>query len=309
MIEVVVQTVTRPVAGVRRFVLAAADGGLLPAFAPGDHIEVETPCGIVRPYSLCGDPARRDVYEIAVLREGQGRGGSRSMHDALAKGRGLRISEPRGLFPLRPGAAFTRLVAGGIGATPLVAMAHHLARERLAFDFHYCARDRDGLVFLPELQRLVPPEALHVHLSGGDEARRFDPRRHPLTDAARSAVYCCGPDRLMSAVRQAYRDVCPVHTESFKPSMPDDAMAFEVVLARTQRTVPVKADESILVALWRAGIERPLSCETGICGTCRTPWCGGEPEHRDALLTEDERKREMLICVSRCRLKTLVLDI
>lgn len=307
MREVIVQAVTRPVAGIRRFVLAAADGAPLPAFAPGDHIEVETPCGIARPYSLCGDPLRRDTYEIAVLREAQGRGGSRSMHDALAKRRRLKISEPRHQFPFQPGSSFTRLIAGGIGATPLVAMAYELAQKKLAFDFHYCARTRDSLVFLPELERLAPPGALHVHLSSGLDAKRFDPHLYSLM--AGSTVYCCGPASLMQSVREAYADTCPVHMESFKPNLPDDAAAFDVVLARSQRTVPVKADESILVALWRAGIERPLSCETGICGTCRTPWCGGEPEHRDTLLSDDEKAREMLICVSRCRSKTLVLDI
>ncbi|HEV2570890.1 MAG TPA: PDR/VanB family oxidoreductase [Beijerinckiaceae bacterium] len=307
MREMVVAAVTRPVAGVRRFVLAAADGRPLPAIAPGDHIEVETPCGLLRPYSLCGDPAQRETYEIAVLREVQGRGGSRAMHDALAKGRRLRISEPRSLFPLRSGASFYRLIAGGIGATPLVAMAHHLVREKQRFDFHYCARNRESLVFWPELERLVPHGALHVHLSTGEDARRFVPRADPPPEGC--AVYCCGPLSLMEAVHTAYSGLYPVHSESFKPQVPDDATAFEVVLARSGRTVPVKADESILVALWRAGIERPLSCETGICGTCRTPWCGGEPEHRDSVLSAEERQREMLICVSRCRSKTLVLDI
>ena len=307
MIDVVVQAVTRPVAGVRRFVLARVDGQPLPLAAPGDHVDVETPCGIVRPYSLCGDPARQDVCEIVVLREAQGRGGSRAMHDALAKGRRLRISEPRSLFLLHSGASFIRLIAGGIGATPLVAMAHHLARAKQPFDFHYCARDRESLVLLPELERLVPRGALHVHLSVGEDARRFAPDADPPPEGC--SVYCCGPSSLMEAVRVAYAGLCPVHTESFKPQVPDDAMAFEVVLARSRRTVPVKADESILVALWRSGIERPLSCETGICGTCRTPWCGGEPEHRDNLLSAEEREREMLICVSRCRSKTLVLDI
>lgn len=307
--EVVIDSVTRTAAGIRRFTLVAADGSPLPAFEPGDHIEVMTPAGELRPYSLCGDPARTDRYEIAVLRLADGRGGSRAMHDRLAKGRTLRISDPRGLFRLVPGAGFYRLIGGGVGVTPLVAMARHMAREGAEFDFHYCARTRDQLAFLEDLAELLPPNRLHLHVSEGVIGRRFDPARHPLADPENSVVYCCGPASLMDAVERAYRGVCPVHAEPFAPVLPPDATAFEVVLARTGRTIRVKDDESILVALWRAGIQRPLSCEVGICGTCRTAWLAGEPDHRDVMLTEEERGREMLICVSRCRSPQLVLDI
>lgn len=304
-----VAAITRCVHGLKRLDLVSADGTPLAPFEAGDHIEVLTPTGDSRPYSLCGDPARQDVYSLAILREAGGRGGSKAMHDRVAVGSLLEVSRPRHSFPLVEQGRHWRLVAGGIGATPLVAMAHRLNAIGASFEFHYCASRADRLIFLDELRGLVPPDRLHIHVSGGDPGARFRPA--DWLGQGDEHVYCCGPEALMSAVSAATADWSPdlVHIESFKPSIPDDATEFEVELGRSGALVRVARTESVLVALWKAGYRRPLSCETGICGTCRTPFLAGEVEHRDAMLTDEERKREMLICVSRCRSARLVLDI
>lgn len=305
-----VAAIQRHVGGLRRFDLVSADGSPLAPFDAGDHIDVLTPTGDCRPYSLCGDPARQDVYSLAILREGNGRGGSKAMHDRVAVGSVLEVSRPRHNFPLVEEGRHWRLVAGGIGATPLVAMAHRLAAIGASFEFHYCATKADRLIFLDELGRIVPPGRLHIHVSGGNPDARFRPEDW-MGRGGEEHVYCCGPESLMKAVSAATENWPSqrVHLESFKPALPDDATAFEVELARSGTLVRVTDTESVLVALWKAGYRRPLSCETGICGTCRTPYLAGEVDHRDAMLSEDERKREMLICVSRCRSERLILDI
>ncbi|WP_394839075.1 PDR/VanB family oxidoreductase [Pendulispora rubella] len=306
MPKLVVRAMTRCALGIKRFELVHPEGAALPAFTAGAHVDVTTPIGLVRPFSLCNDPAERHRYVLAVLRESQGRGGSKAMHDKIAPGHTLSVSEPKNDFPLEEEGEHWTLVAGGIGATPLVAMAYRLHALRRCFDFHYCARSREHLPFRAELEALVAPDRLHIH------ANERAPLARLLAKPSKNAfVYCCGPPSLMGAVRSATADWSAdrVRFEAFKVDVPEDATAFEVELARSGQIVPVRETESILVALWRAGITRPLSCEVGICGTCRTPYLEGEPEHKDTLLTPEERQRELLVCISRCRGRKLVLDI
>ena len=306
-----VKAITRPTIGLKIFELVSADDRPLQPAQAGDHIEITPPEGPTRAYSLCGDPADTSRYFVAVLRDSHGRGGSKAMHDKVAIDSILDASGPRSGFPLEENARRYILIGGGIGITPLVAMAHRLSAIGADFQVHYTAPSMQKLIFREQLAALTETGHLHLYESRGDNAARFDPQ-YWLEDVKEDTlVYCCGPEKLMKAVRGA--TTCwpkgNVRFESFKATTPENAEAFEVELARSGVVIPVYETESILTALWRAGFPRPLSCETGICGTCRTPYLDGDPDHRDEMLTEDERRREMLICVSRCNSARLVLDI
>jgi len=307
--KVRVKSIDRRTHHVRLFELVDPDGGALPPFAAGAHVEIATPAGVARPYSLCSDPADRYRYVVAVLRESAGRGGSKAMHDRVAVGHVLDISEPRNHFALEEHGHHWRLIAGGIGATPLVAMAHRLRALGRSFDFHYCARSSDHLAFCDALAVLVEPDRLHLHVS--DLAGRFEAAHWlgPARDGQH--VYCCGPQPLMDAVEAATADWPDglVHLEQFKAEPAPESSDFEIELMRSGAVVPVKRTESILVALWKANHRVPSSCEIGICGTCRVGCLGGEPDHLDTHLSPQEREREILVCVSRSRSPRLQLDL
>ncbi|WP_285773620.1 PDR/VanB family oxidoreductase [Microtetraspora sp. NBRC 13810] len=296
------------VVGVR---LALPSGGTLPAWTPGAHIDVLLPGGPVRQYSLCGDPAERARWRIAVLREPGGRGGSRWIADELAEGATVRVRGPRNNFPLRPAERYV-FVAGGIGITPLLPMVGAVAAAGADWVLHYGGRTRASMAFLGELAR--HGDRVHVHPQ--DETGLLDldavlggPERDAL-------VYCCGPAGLIEAVELRCRDRAPgtLRVERFAAApvaAEGEDTAFDVVCARSGLTVPVPAGTSVLQALEDAGIDVLSSCTEGICGTCETVVLEGEPDHRDSLLTDEERAAgdTMMICVSRCRGARLVLDL
>ena len=307
-----VKSIRRSAAGIKEFELVDLDGKDLAPFTAGSHIEIAAPGGLIRPYSLCNDPAENHRYVVAVLRESHGRGVSKSMHDKVAPGHLLDVSEPKNHFQLdEADDHHCVLLAGGIGATPLLAMAYRLRALGKPFEFHYCVRSTDRLAFRSELEAIVAPERLHLHVSNGQPERRIDIAQVLSNAGVAAQVYCCGPPSLISAVNGACanRPGIRFRYEQFKTEIPEDATAFEVELARSGKVVQIRDNESILVALWRAGCSRPFSCEVGICGTCRTPYLGGEPDHKDELLTMQERNSELLICVSRSRSPRLTLDV
>ena len=312
MRQLQVRSIEQPTYGIKLFELVAPSGERLLPFTAGAHVHITAPGGIARPYSLCGDPADRDRYVVAVLREPQGRGGSKALHDKVAVGHLLEVSEPRNDFALDLSEdRHCILIAGGIGATPLIAMAHQLHSEGRSFEVHYGARSTERLIFRDRLQALVAPERLHLYAGDGNVTRRMNAEIILQNADPTSIVYCCGPSSLLAAVKSACAAAPGVdlHFEQFKIETPQDASAFEVELARSGKRVPVRDNESILVALWRAGCARPFSCEVGICGACRTRYLAGDPEHRDSMLSAEERERELLICVSRSRSARLTLDI
>lgn len=308
-------TAVRPLAAdVVGFELRDPGGAALPPFTAGAHVPVRTPAGAVRRYSLTNDPAERDRYAIAVKRDAAGRGGSVSMADRLRAGDRLPVAAPRNEFALHPRARRFLFVAGGIGITPVVAMIRQLRHDDAArFDLVYCARDRDHAAFADELAAPVRNGRVRLHFDGGDPARAFD--LWPLLEkpAPGTHVYCCGPRAMMDAVRDmsGHWPGGTVHFESFGV----DAAArradrpFTVRLARSGATVAVPADRSILEALRDAGHRVRSSCEAGSCGTCRTGLVAGDAEHRDFVLSEDERATAIMICVSRARGDALVLDL
>jgi vanillate O-demethylase ferredoxin subunit len=313
---VVVDKVTREAERVMALDLVAPDGSELPPFAPGGHIDVHVATGIVRQYSLCGDPANRHRYRIAVLLEAASRGGSATIHDAFSVGRRVRITAPRSHFALDTAAPYTVLVAGGIGVTPIIPMALTLQRSGAPFELHYAAHSRATAPFLAELEAGPFAAHVHPHLSAGETPRRFDALA-TLADAPAGAhVYVCGPARLQDAVTAATAQLGwsadRVHRERFTADVDRKGEPFTVVAARSGVTVEVPSERSIVQALADCGIEIPISCEQGVCGTCVSRVISGEVDHRDLYLSEAEKAANgrITVCCSRGRAGgTLVLDL
>ncbi|TNC24154.1 PDR/VanB family oxidoreductase [Amycolatopsis alkalitolerans] len=302
MREVLVTAKTTEAEGVVSFELS---GEGLPGWTPGAHIDLAIRAGLTRQYSLCGDPADRGRWRIAVLREEPGRGGSRHLHDVVEPGDTLSAGEPRNNFPLVPAPGYV-FVAGGIGITPLLPMIREAERDGADWTLYYGGRRRARMAFTAELARY------------GDRVRLLPEDEHGLLPLAgilagsAYPVYCCGPEPLLAATERA----CPperLRLERFHPRETDPApeREFEVEASASGRTVRVAPGESILDALDAAAVPVPSSCREGTCGTCETLVIDGEVEHRDSVLSEPERAegKTMMVCVSRARSARLVLDL
>ena len=304
--------------------LVAADGGALPAFTAGAHIDLHLGPGLVRPYSLCNDPQETHRYRLGVLRESASRGGSAAVHERLRVGDTLQIGRPRNLFalaePLQQGRH--RLLAGGIGITPLLAMARTLHRAGADFRLHVAARTRARLAYADELAAAPWAGRVHIHLDDGPESDRLDLGRLLADRRDGDHLYLCGPAGLIAAARNAAAaagwPATQVHIESFgaptgAPLGADTPTAggFELQLARSGRVIHVAPDQTALQALHAAGCDVPSSCEQGICGTCLTPVLSGTPDHRDHYLEPDEQAAndQFLPCCSRAKSARLVVDL
>ena len=300
------------------FELVSESGAPLPAFAPGSHIDVHLPQGFTRQYSLCNDPAEAHRYLIAVLKDSASRGGSRALHDAVNEGDVLSISAPRNHFALVEGAQRHLLLAGGIGVTPLLCMAEQLAATGRAFDMHYCTRSRARTAFVERIEASPFAARVQFHFDDGAEHERFDIERLlASTDDDGTHLYVCGPGGFMNAVLDKARALGwpghRLHYEFFAAEVADTSgdASFEVRLARSGRIVTVPADRSVADALADQGVDVPVSCGQGICGTCVTRVLDGEPDHRDLYLSPDEQARndQFTPCCSRSKSRTLVLDL
>ncbi|MFD7135550.1 PDR/VanB family oxidoreductase [Streptomyces sp. NPDC059894] len=306
--ELVVAGAVPAADGVRALTLRRPSGGPLPAWEPGAHVDLLLGPGLERQFSLCGDPADRSVWRIAVLREPSGRGGSAYVHEHMAPGDLVRVRGPRNRFALRPAPGY-RFVAGGIGITPLLPML--AAAEAAGADWRllYGGRTRGSMAFTAELARYGD----RVTLAPQDETGLPDLDSALAGLPEGTLVYCCGPGPLLDAVAER----CPpgaLYTERFRPEEGRGGgteAGFEVELARSGRTLAVPAGVSVLDAVRAAGVEVLFSCAEGTCGTCETDVLEGTPEHRDSVLTPAEREagETMMICVSRCRGRRLVLDL
>ena len=296
------------------FELAAPSGEPLPGFDAGAHVEVEAAPGIVRAYSLLDLPNVRNSYTIGVLREPQSRGGSLAMH-RLQTGDELRISDPRNRFPMERGVQMTALFAGGIGVTPLLAMAQQLTADGADFVLHYCVRSRAHAAFSDRIEAFGPRARMHV--DDGPDAQKLD-IVGSLERLRGAHIYVCGPAGFMNAILQAATagGHAPenLHREYFHAEPPSSEAgdgAFSVKLARSGRTVEVGSGQSILEALLAHGVDAPMSCGAGVCGTCLTRVLEGEPDHRDFYLNKAEKARgdQMLLCCSRAKSPDLVLEL
>jgi ferredoxin-NADP reductase len=290
--------------GVVRLTLRAPGSEPLPPWEPGAHIDVVLP-GSVRQYSLCGDPGDRSAYQVAVLREPDGRGGSAYVHDSLLAGDLLRVDGPRNHFALVDAERYL-FIAGGIGITPILPMLDQVTAAGRDWQLVYGGRTRGSMAFTEELSR----HGGRVLFRPQDEHGLLD--LPTLLAAARpgTAVYCCGPEPLLAAVEAL--GPADLHVERFTARLDEGARtAFEVELAGSGRVLPVPADRSILEVVEEAGVTVLSSCREGTCGTCETGVLGGTPDHRDSVLTADERLENevMMLCVSRACSPRLVLDL
>jgi phthalate 4,5-dioxygenase reductase component len=296
---------------IRLFELTTASGVELPEFSAGAHISVRAPNGMIRKYSLCNDPAERHRYEIAVLREPGGRGGSASMADEVKEGDMILATHPRNDFPLVPSTAGYTFIAGGIGITPILSMMRHLKSSAgPKFKLYYCTRSKETTAFYRHLSAPDFRGQVVVHHDDGDLGKALD--LWPVLESPRGHVYCCGPRGLMDSVRDmtGHWNASQIHFEAFSDAeahKPND-LPFRVKLARSGAVVEVPAEKTILETIRAAGHEAPSSCESGTCGTCKTRLLAGEADHRDLVLMNSERNDHIMICVSRAKSEELTID-
>lgn len=296
--------------GVMSFEFTPMDGRPLPDYAAGAHLDLHLPDGQVRQYSLT-NPSGEGRYVVGVARARAGRGGSAWLHDKARPGDVIHVSEPRNAFALDEAAPASVLIAGGIGITPILAMARRLGALGQPAVVHYAVRSTDAAAFLPELWACGVDLRLHVDaVEGGLLDVAAIVREAP----ARAHVYCCGPAPMLAAFRAAAeaRDPATVHFETFDAAAPeagDEGLVIE--LARSGGSVTVGPEETILDALQAAGVAVASSCRNGVCGTCEVRVLEGQPDHRDLILSEAEKARgdTMMICCSRAKSPRLRLDL
>lgn len=322
-----IQTTVTAVQAIARDVLrvelqAAKVNGVnqpLPAAAPGAHIDLHLPNGLIRQYSLtnanahANGQATQASYQIAVARDAQSRGGSSWIHDKLRTGATLTISQPRNLFALDTSAQRKVLFIGaGIGITPIYAMVQSVQQAGIDWTLMACARSASRMAFQEELA-VLDPQRVRFHF---DQTQGASLDINGLLKSAPwDAVYACGPAGLLNAIEAVTQDwpSGSVRMERFKGQEQDDAgnTAFELVLAKSGQSVQVAASESPLEALERVSIDHPFSCREGLCGTCEVELIEGQPEHRDNVLDAADKAagRRFIPCVSRCGGGRLVINL
>ncbi|WP_323746189.1 PDR/VanB family oxidoreductase [Catenulispora pinisilvae] len=295
------------------------EGRELSAWSPGAHLDLQLPSGLIRQYSLCGDPTDRTSYTFAVLLEEDGRGGSAELHSLPLVGRTLTVRALRNHFQLGDSPSYL-LVAGGIGVTPMIPMVRRLAAGSAPWSLLYLGRTRTGMAFSRELRALG---GRSVQIFPRDEVDRLDIDAAIAATGPDTAVYCCGPDALMNAVAEACASVVPpraLHTERFaagstptpdQPTSVRERTGFTVTLRRSGAELVVPPDRSILDVVRDVMPDVSYSCEEGYCGSCETRVLSGIPDHADDILTPQEREANdtMMICVSRSRADNIVLDL
>lgn len=308
-VEAIVRSRTSDGDGVVLLELASTDGSELPAWEPGAHVDVLQPSGLVRQYSLCGEPGGA-TWRLGVLREESGRGGSAWLHDRVGPGDVLRLAGPRTHFAFEPGESPVLFVAGGIGITPIAPMAAVAAATGRDYTLHYAGHA--GRMALVDELRARHGDRLTLHVS--EDGDRMDLRELFADAVPGTTVYCCGPARLIDAAQDAAAEAgLEFRAERFEATLtpPVWPEPFEVELALSGITVEVPPERSILEVVEEHGVLVLSSCTEGTCGTCETPVLEGDIDHRDAILTPKERARQdvMFLCVSRAACPRLVLEL
>ncbi|MGB8418903.1 PDR/VanB family oxidoreductase [Paraburkholderia sp.] len=316
-LSVQISSVERAAEGIWLYRLTSSDEGELPAASPGAHVDVFLSNGQTRQYSLCQPPGA-NWYNIAVKLETEGRGGSRHIVETWHAGQSVLISTPRNNFPLAEGAASSILIAGGIGITPILAMAQELHKSNQPYRVYVCARNSAQAPFRDALAPMMATGNVVMHYDGGDIDRQLDLRSILRDPQPGAHLYYCGPPGMMRAVAAAstHWPAGTVHREYFSvqptplPTDDDEVReAFSVRLVTSGVTVAVSPGQSIVEALRTEGIEVPTSCESGLCGACKTRLLGGTADHRDFVLEDNEREDYVLICCAKARSDVLVLDL
>ncbi|MGE4335480.1 MAG: 2Fe-2S iron-sulfur cluster-binding protein [Pigmentiphaga sp.] len=296
--------------------LADPSGQPLPVFSAGAHIDVQLGGGLSRQYSLCNNPVDRSRYVLGVLLEPESRGGSKAVH-ALNEGDILEISEPRNHFPLDAGAKQSVLMAGGIGITPILCMAERLAHIGSAFKLHYCTRTPERTAFRARLEAEGMQPHARVYYDNAAEGERLNLKEAIGEPQADKHLYVCGPSGFIDVVLNTAKSLgwpeSRLHREYFTgvTATTGEGDTFQVKVASSGQVIDIEPDQSITDALAANGIDIPVSCEQGVCGTCLTRVLEGEPDHRDLYLTDAERDAndQMLPCCSRSKSPLLVLDL
>lgn len=323
MLELLVRAVKLEASGVLSYQLSNRDGSELPAWTPGAHIDLVLNNGLVRQYSLCGDPSDRTTYLIAVLREPKSRGGSQYLHDNQLVGRTLNIRGPRNHFGLEISPSYL-FIAGGIGITPIIPMIRAATSAGAMWRLVYGGRTRTSMAFLRAIKAFE--NAGDIEVVPQDELGLPDLDRSIGAAKDDTLIYCCGPEGLLRAVQERCQNVAAkqLHFERFTSptSTTREASAildanrtgdegFKVELKRSGMILEVPPDRTVLSVIEDVIPEILYSCEEGFCGTCETAVLEGIPDHRDTILTQSERDSNatMMICVSRCKSGRLVLDL
>ena len=315
-IEVKVASKHNEADGICSYELVPTSGAALPGFEAGAHVDVHLPGNLVRQYSLCNAPTETHRYQIGVLRDAGSRGGSEAMHDHIDVGSVLTISAPKNHFPLVE-AKRTLLLAGGIGVTPILAMAETLAAKGAAFEMHYCARSPEKAAFKERLGESHLRDLVHFHYDSGDAAQKLDMAALLAKPEADTHLYVCGPQGFIGYVLDTARaqgwPQAQLHVEYFSAAAVDTTgdQPFDVKLASSGKVFTVPTGTTVIKVLAEAGVEIPYSCEEGVCGTCLTRVVEGVPDHRDMYLTEEEQAAndQFTPCCSRSKSKVLVLDL
>ncbi|HEY9279577.1 MAG TPA: PDR/VanB family oxidoreductase [Eoetvoesiella sp.] len=296
--------------------LVSPDGKPLPAFSAGSHIDVCLKDGLIRQYSLWNDPGEQHRYLIGVLKDAASRGGSVAIHDLINVGDTLQISEPRNRFQLVP-ASRTLLLAGGIGITPLLCMARHLAHLDADFDMHYCTRSPERTAFHGEISNSAFANNVHFHFDNGTPEQKLNLADVIAQPKPGTHLYVCGPTGFIDYVINAAREIGwphdQLHLEYFAAAEQDTAgdTSFQVKVSSTGQIFTVAPGSTITKVLEEHGVFIPVSCEEGVCGTCLTGVLEGRPDHRDLYLTDEERAKndQFTPCCSRSKSAMLVLDL
>ena len=299
------------------FELVDVNGGPLPAFSAGSHVDVQLPGGLSRQYSLCNDPKETHRYLIGVLRDPASRGGSQAMHEQVQEGQLLQISAPKNHFGLAHDAKRSLLLAGGIGVTPILCMAERLAITGADFEMHYSTRSRERTAFYERIASSAYAPQVQFHFDDGAIAQKLDLAALLAAPQAGVHLYVCGPKGFMDAVLSAARaqgwPESQLHYEFFAAEVAksESDASFEIKLASSGRIVTVPKDMTVIKALAAAGVEVMMSCEQGVCGTCLTRVLEGVPDHKDSYLTPEEQAAndQFLPCCSRSKTPLLVLDL
>ena len=303
--------------GICSLELVLPSGAALPAFTAGAHIDVQLPGGLTRQYSLCNSPLEVHRYVIAVLRDPASRGGSQAVHESVHQGDTLTISVPKNHFALASDAKRHLLLAGGIGVTPLLAMAEQLSAQGAAFDLHYCARSQSRAAFVQRMADAQFASHVHGHWDDAPTQPAFDVTALLKQPEAGVHVYVCGPkgfmDLVLSTARSAGWPEVQLHSEFFGADVVHSASdaAFTVKIASTGQEIQVPADQTVVQALQQAGVDIPIACEQGVGGTCLTRVLEGIPDHKDMYLTPEEQAAndQFTPCCSRSKSARMILDI
>lgn len=314
-VKVRINRITDQAENIRSYELVPVEGHELPAFTAGAHIDFFLPNGLIRQYSLSNDQSERNRYVVGIQREPESRGGSSYIFDTLKEGDEVEVSHPRNHFELDETAERYQLVGGGIGITPILAMARRLVALGKPFQLHYACRSANRAAFMEDLKS----EAIAPHLS-----LTFDDEQGPLNTKALfgtpqpgTQLYCCGPGGLMHAVEEATANwpsgsVRFEHFAAEEDTGPREGDSeFEVVINSSGEHFTVPADKTILTVLEENGIYVDSACQEGICGTCEVRLLEGQADHRDLLLTDEEKEENkvIMVCCSRAKSKSLTLDL